>query len=93
MMTIKCFLVALIETAGTGLQVILHERFFKVSTNCLNIFFIFFIFCRVFFSKRMKILSRFSKMQGKFYKFLQVAGKFLQNFLCSVPEVSKLYQK
>ena len=29
-------------------------------------------------------------MQGKFYKFLQDAGKFLQNFPCRVPEVSKL---
>ena len=32
-----------------------------------------------FFSKRIKILSRFSMLHGKFNKSVQDAGKFIQN--------------
>ena len=67
--------------------------FFQNFYHLLELFFNFLINCRVFFSKRMEMLPSFSKMQGKFYKFFQDAGKFLQNFPCRVPEVSKIYQK
>ena len=77
---------------------------FIINKNAYIMLETFFNFYRQqgLFSKRMEMLPRVSKMQGrfmfsqdaeKFYKFSQDAGKFLHNFPCSVPEVSKFYQK
>ena len=61
------------------------SQVFIIFYQLLEPFKIFFIDCRVFFPKRMKMLPRFSKMQESLYKILHAGSMKFLNFIRKDP--------